>query len=550
MYKGSVPGRMASFWPIVENPEPSEDGPLALVRAVFVIAKRHWFKLLAWLITCVALAAVYAYTIPPSYTATATILLDPRRPASAPAQENAALPSLDMPRAEGELEVIRSERLLSQVFERLNLSQDPEFGFRQPDAAAAPERNRITARILEAFSSADRNADPAEVARQSAFANFASKVTVRRVGQSYVVEVSFTARSPTLARRVANATVSAYLLQSVSLKADAARNGAEFIQARINALTNQTNAAAAAVAGGTLPDIPMPDADARIIGAALQPLTPSAPRPKLIIAFGVVLGIIGSFFAVVAIHAFDRRIRTADTLTRTTGLPCLASVPQTKRLKGLSKLTEVDMRAIASSNPHDAFATAIRNLRTSINLAFASGEPNGNYAVAFVSWDRNAGCSLICSSLARILHCGGKPVTVIDTDIHVRGRSAGETADGVSLADLLTNGAHFDERSFQNVDGVGLLPARAKDAGTNYLADLGTPELAQIVSNRRQAGNVLIDMPPLCEIADAKAAAIRADAVVLVVAAGRTTIEEATEAVAALKSAGANVIGAVINRVK
>ena len=166
-----------------------------------------------------------------------------------------------------------------------------------------------------------------------------------------------------------------------------ARNGAEIIQARVNALSAQAKAAAAAVAAGAIPDSPTPDADARIIGAALQPLTPSAPRVGLIIALGGILGLTSGFLAVALASALDRSIRTPEDLTRATGLACLATVPEVSRGTGLSR----------------AFAAAIRDLRTSIMVAYSSKRREGNFAVALVSWAPEAGCTLLCTNLAHMI---------------------------------------------------------------------------------------------------------------------------------------------------
>ena len=75
-------------------------------------------------------------------------------------------------------------------------------------------------------------ADATEELRQIAFLNFANRLTARRVGQSYVIEIAYSSSDPALAARVANAAASAYLLQSVEFKADAAASGAEFLQGR------------------------------------------------------------------------------------------------------------------------------------------------------------------------------------------------------------------------------------------------------------------------------------------------------------------------------
>jgi succinoglycan biosynthesis transport protein ExoP len=572
MNRGALPVYSTPMIPVAEPPHEPEDGPLALARALIAGVGRYKFRLTAWIATCALLAAVYAHTIVPSYTASARLLLEPRRPASVVRDGSS---QLDVYQAESEFQAIRSERLLAYVFSRL----DPQgnLSVSQPEATAGqstapggvpnrPDRLEIAkqpqpssqpasfiAYVREQVGSMiDVQIDPppAEVARQEAFANFVSNVGLNRVGQSYVVEISFTSPNPALASSVANAIVSAYLWQSLALKADAAVNGGEFLQPRVDALSAQAHAAAAAVVAGTIPDTPTPDADARIIGAALQPLEPSAPRTKLIIALGSVLGLISGSFTIFAAQAMDRRVYTPAAVSRATGLPCLAAVPEVSRRR--LRRAQVDTGAIVLSHPQEAFATAIRDLRSSLSIGLPSGRGKGSHVVAVASWARGAGCTLISQNLARVIRGGGRRVTLIDADLQgaVGNRPGEPPAKASSLADMLIAGARPEEVSFLSLDGVDMLPGPSRDVATNYFADLGGPEMGNLVDYARTHGDVLLDLPPLSAAVDAKAAALQADGVVIVVVAGRTTTDDLASALRALRQIGANVIGVVLNRVK
>ncbi len=76
---------------------------------------------------CAASAAVYASMMPLVYTAAASLLLEPRRQIVNSGRETTAPPTLDLNRADSELQVIRSERLLSLVFDGLDLSKQSEL---------------------------------------------------------------------------------------------------------------------------------------------------------------------------------------------------------------------------------------------------------------------------------------------------------------------------------------------------------------------------------------------------------------------------------------
>ncbi|WP_162003267.1 lipopolysaccharide biosynthesis protein [Microvirga tunisiensis] len=457
--------------------------------------------------------------------------------------------SLDANQAETELQVIKSERLLTYVFESQNLGKHSDFAFQSPSMFS-----RMRGYIQAALSNEPTRPPTAEESRQIAFANFAARVDVRRIGQSYVVDVSFTSSDRELAPRVANAIASAYLWQSLASKTDKARNGAEFVQGRLNALSAQVSAAAAAVAAGTLPTTAVPDADSRVIGAAVQPLGPSAPRRGLIIALGAIIGLTTGFIILIVSQVFDRRIRTREVLIHATGLPCLAIVPEVRRWKGVSRLSEKDMCSLVSLRPEGEFAAAIRDIRTSIMLARSSRQGHGNDVVALVSWTRDAGCTLICANLAHIVRESGAKVTIVDADIRQKGWSLADQSPQaaisapLTLADALTSDTPVNESDLLEFEGIALLPGRSSSSRINQLAYLSTPKMAQIFDMARNRSEVLLDLPPLCVGADARAAAQYADVVVLVAAAGRTTRDELAAAVQTLKSAGANVIGAVLNR--
>jgi len=545
-----APERPQAVWPFPESASVGvPDGPLAVISAALKAAKRHKFVVALWVLFCVGVALIYAMTATPLFTATATLLLEPRRQAGSGSPEGSLAPSLDVGRAESELQVLRSERLLANVFNSLGLANDPEFGLPPSDKA---EKSGLSLKSLLGIPVPPPPSP--EVVQQRQFETFAQQFTVRRVGQSYVVEVSYTSTNPTLARRVANASVSAYLWQSIAAKADAAKNGAEFLQGRVNALSSQARSAAAAVANGSLPDAPTPDADARVIGAALQPLRPSAPRKTLILGLGLTVGLVGGLLAVALRQALDRRIRTPQDLVQRVGIPCLAVMPDVARKGVAGRRGPSDLRSATTLwLGNSGFASGIRDLRTSIQLALSSRPGDGETVIALVGCTANSGTSLIGLNLARIIQESGRPVTMIDADIHGSApRSLTydfDTWEGTCLADLIEDPARIPGAKLLDYGGIAVLPARLPNTAVNSRVYLGAPSFHKVIDHMRQTGYVILDLPPLSVSAETRAAARRADAVVIVAEAGRTTVDELSDAVNGLRSAGASVIGAILNRV-
>jgi succinoglycan biosynthesis transport protein ExoP len=567
----------ARFTPLVEaEDKPADDGPLAMMVSIRTVLRRNRAAMAVWMTGCIVAAVLYAWSQPPSYWTAAQLLLEPRRTASVSSRDVQAAPTLDLNRADSELQVMRSERLLSEVFTSLGLAEDPELQAtrRRPFfGVLASYWPAFFGRIWPEPQNNDEEAlrasfGPPEAAltRQSqiAFLSFVSRLSARRVGQSYVIEVSYTSSDPERAARVANAAVSAYLKQSVAFKAKAAKSGGEFVQGRVDALLGQVEAAEKAKLAGFVPQAPMPDADARVIGAALAPLAPIAPQKSLIVAFGGMMGLFSALFAAAVAGALDRKVRTPERLVRQSGLSSLANLPKVRTLGGLANPPPQEMQQLVTTDPDGAFAEALQDLRSAIRLVVPTARADRYRIIAVTSPGRDAGSSTVAMNLAHLIKRSGGTPTVIDADVRggqarhgsgprktLRQRPAGLSsrfAYGKSaLVDVLLGAAKLDQLVVINVGGVALVPVRSVEPLANMAVDFSDPCFAQILEMARARGDVIIDLPPVLEGSDARMIARQADAVVLVVSAERSTLEQAAEAARLLRLAGASIAGAVVN---
>ncbi|RWR08339.1 Wzz/FepE/Etk N-terminal domain-containing protein [Paenirhodobacter populi] len=540
--------------PIPEPPRPSaqatQDGPVALIRAVTGMIRRGWVPLMIWTVACMILAALYARSLPPVYTATSSIILQSVGQAGAAGQDPISPVTLDLNRVDSELQVIRSERLQGRVFETLGLATIPELQPTPPGPvryvidllggifAASPAEETVpaeettdTAAGTETEAASFPAPTAAQQAEEVAFAAFRDRFSARRIGQSYVIEISYSSSDPELAARVANSAASAYLLQSVAFKAGVASSGGEFVQMRLDSLSAQVEDAANAVRDGTLPQAAMPDADARVIGAALRPLSPSEPRPKLIVATGAVLGLLSGLFAMALSGALDRRVHEGDKLERETAMPRLAFIPEEKRLTGRQGDVVVTIR------PDSACAHGLRDLRTAIDLAGGLDPQPGGRIIALAEWTPGSGCSMIAMNLARLIRAGGQEVTVIDADLDGRAR-------GLTDWYVPNPGRTTDEEV--DADGVRLVPSTALRAQSGAISDMRDRGLTRLLGHLQARGDVVLDLPPLAESADALALARHADLVVIV-AETHTTFDELTQAAERLGRLGVAVVGVAVN---
>ncbi len=564
--------RLSGLWRFDDTlTEKTDEGPVALLRAMYLLGLQHKTKLILCTAIGMGLATLYAKTLPQTYSATATLLLEPRRQAAISGQEAIVPGSLDLNRADSELQIIRSERLLSAVFDSLDLENAPSLGpasGRMIDAPMAEVQRYLDQAVIGKRPAAENNPAVPEIGksarsvppaapsddqaensvRQAAFQDFIRNLNVRRVGQSYVIEIEYSATDPVLAARVANAMLSGYISQSVGFKAQLAQAGTEALQGRLDALAAQVNAATDAMRHGTLPIIPTPDADARIIGAALPPVSPSGPRSKLIMALGGVLGLIGGF----TILALDRKVRTAKDLMRDTGVPCLGTIPEAGSWIGAAWRTDIERAALVVSQPSSRYAVAMRDLRTSIEIACSSIRSERSLVIAIAGWEEGANISTVCLSLAQLINRSGRYVTLFKSEVGRPDYEAGgmDSSVAVSLADALIADVRPEQVLFTNRDGITVLPIHSVNPETNLFADFRDRRVARIVESARVRGDVLIDLPPLHDSTDALALAIHADAVLIVATAGKTTTDEVNDMLHQLRRSGANVIGTVVNRRK
>ncbi len=533
--------RASRLWP-AEPMAPREidaDGPVAFIKMAVATGWRYKSRLAICALMGAVLAFAYAHSLPKTYNAAATMLLEPRYFTST---TGTVQQGLDLNSAESELQIILSERLLSRVFHSLDLAASPELEPEPPGVVKGAISQLIGQMSGQAETS--RQVGPAiglapsaeDIRIRAAFANFVSRVSARRVGQSYVVEISYASSDPALPARVANAIVSSYILQSVVAKEETARAGTETLQGRLDVLQGQMSAAEEAMRNGQLPKSPTPDADAKITGAALFPLSPSSPKTTLIIVFG---GILGLFIGTVGLAiglVFDRKLRSPKDLTAHTNLTCLAGIPE----KG-GRIAAFGSRFQRRSL--QVYTSSVRDLRTSIDLAAANRKGGRNTVVAMVGCSKSVGVASLSLNLAQMVGRAGRHVTLISTEF--------PRADSNMLPQSLTDivlGATQALPMPEYREGIAIMALHSQDSRSNAVIDFCHPRVRETIEAARLKGDVILDLPALDVSMDAVALATHADATVLVTRYGTTHIDDVAAAEYQLSKNGATVIGYVINR--
>ncbi|MCM2293291.1 Wzz/FepE/Etk N-terminal domain-containing protein [Allorhizobium sp. BGMRC 0089] len=524
----------------IDGFDPDHQEPPLRIALGFVL--RHRLILGGFTLAGIILSALYALTLPPVYQSTATLLLEPARQLDT-AGVNTSPRDLDLARVDSELVVIRSERLLLTVFNGLNLygNRDVQTQSRGPMSGLSGLLQSLKLRLFSQKREAVARTN--DIERQLAFANFAQHVSADRIGQSYVIAISYSSSDPAMAQKVTNAIVSAYLLQAIESKYRMAVAGAVALQGRIDALAGEVETATAALKSGTLPTQATPDADARVIGAPQLPLGPSAPRRNLIVALGAFIGLFAGIGAAVLKTSFDRRVGDWQELAQETGLPCLGIVQLPPMDGNFSAASPKDIVALFSEQQGSKYLSAIRDLRTAVDLATTQKDREGNTIIAIAGCDDTSAASTVCIGLAELVNRSGRHVTVMLENARGQHKISGFAA---TLADMIVNRTPFSDVVFRSNSQITVVPIHSNNAEANLYADFRSSFARRIMDTASQQGNVLIELPPLEHTADGLALAVQADAVIIVAIAGQTTRDDVIDVMQRYRHVGANVIGTVI----
>lgn len=469
------------------------------------------------------------------------VILEPRQalgPAPSAAQSVAAQ-ALDVAQAESQIQVIRSERILAGVFDALNLQEASDFAERGPG---------LRERLAVALGFADPSPlNPADV-RARAFQAFTDRIGVRRLGQSYVLEVSYQSSSAEQAARVANATAVQYIKAQIDVKAAAALQGTEYLRGRIVNIEAEQRAASEGVREGRIPDMLFSDADARIIGAAQRPLNKSYPKNGLINAFVLTFGLVTGLLAVAVRHALDRTLNTRRQVREALGVECLGVLPRVPRAREPRRNALLPFANLAMDQPDSPFAYGLRNIRTGILIAM----PHRQRSIGIASWAHGEGRSTVATNLAYLLSVPNDTVELIDADIHnptLTAVLAPQARAGLNEV-LLDDASAPESVSISLSAALGFIPAVSmkSEAKPNPNLNLGSERMTALLARLCATRDVVLDLPPLSAGSDARALSPHLDGIVLVVEAGRTTIEEANEAIRLLQSSQGRVVGVVLNK--
>jgi polysaccharide biosynthesis transport protein len=228
---------------VVRSIEPSGE-PLAsseTFQSVLAFVRRQYRVIGLGAGIAIVLGLLYVLTAQPSYTAAATMVIDTRNIRLFQQQSMFSDMPIDASSVESQVEIIKSETIGLAVIKRLRLTEDPEFV--NPGGGLI---GTLIGAITGLFASAGGPSSEFALTRTAIF-SLQNRLTVRRVGLTYIIVISFRSYSPDRAAEIANAVADAYIDDQLEAKYESARRAGTWLQTRLRELREQASTAERAV---------------------------------------------------------------------------------------------------------------------------------------------------------------------------------------------------------------------------------------------------------------------------------------------------------------
>lgn len=302
-----------------------------------------------------------------------------------------------------------------------------------------------------------------------------------------------------------------------------------------------------------------PVTDARIISGASPPGSPSQPRKMLLLA---AFCLVGAAFGA-GIGAFrefrDRFFRTGEQVRDILGLEFLGIAPlMNDNLRVMDNVAENNPRSIRKAtevtnyvidHPLSAFAETLRSAKIAADLGVSEKECK---VIGIVSTLPGEGKSTVSVNFAELLASQGSRVILIDADLRNPGatRAIGRHAQEGLLETLLDGKNPKDCFLYNARTGMAFLPAVVKHRVPHSSELLSSVAMRKLLSTLSSSADyIIIDLPPLGPVVDARAMASRIDGFVYVAEWGKTARRVVRQTLETEPLIRQKCLGVILNKV-
>lgn len=587
------------FKPMLISESTPERGTASFLDISYVIAllARQKYLIAGSILFFVICGLAYALLTPPSYRAVSQIIIDPRRLDLFQKDSLFTGAQVDVGTVESQVQLVGSERIASKVIDDLNLLNDPEFISLQPSTAGEVVANY--------FGYGPAAADKVRPSRQAILESFQKRLDAKRVGLSYIIEISFTSLDPAKAAKIANAVADAYIEDSIAGRLGAIQRASSWLETRLEELGQRAVGAEQALAAfkadpknigaaemyakvremesnistyrslydnflqryiQTVQQQSFPTVEARVAAMANPPSDKSAPKTLLILAMTLAAGAaVGTMLAAFR-ELLDGSVRTGDQLADATGAPCLGILPalqvrEPKRKRWFSrdriKVEPIDRQfksegilSVVESARFSRFSETIRSIKIAADLTIPGSRCR---IIGVSSCLPNEGKSTVAANFAQLIASGGAKVLLIDTDLRNPKLSMMLTSNPqLSLVEVVEKPEILSQAIWWNesIPGFHFLPGRTVESQADSFDVLSSKGMHELLAQQATLYDyIVLDFAPLAPVVDVRAALSMVDGMLLVARWGATTIKILERAVKMSDGLSDKLFGVVLNRV-
>jgi len=219
--------------------------------------ERYWQTILdnKWriaLFTFMVLLASYFIinSLTPQYKATATILIERKESQVVPVDALYGLNAESEEYLATEFEVLRSRPLAEKVVRKLDLASEPSFVGEEGSLSSLQSMGSMKDKLLGMIGLGKSQEEMTrvaaveqEIARRELLKDYVTRLSIFPLRKTQLVEVSFEAPTPMLARDVANAHAEAYIESDLEARLERTKTAASWLTGQVQGLRSEVNRA-------------------------------------------------------------------------------------------------------------------------------------------------------------------------------------------------------------------------------------------------------------------------------------------------------------------
>jgi polysaccharide biosynthesis transport protein len=443
----------------------------------------------------VGLALLFAVVRHDSYTAVTKLQIDNKSIQLGRQDAVFARSEVDVPLIQNQIELLRSGTIANQIIDTFKLVDDPEFGAGHGF-----------------FASGLPTVQTPEDRRRLAIESFERRLYVGRVGDSYTLEIRFTAGKPDQAADIANQIGSDYIKSLQEANANVARSASLWLQSRLKDM----------------------GPNASVITAATPPIRKDGPSSLAILCAAIIAGLTFGVTCAFVADVMDRTVRTPYQASAATNAECFGIIPRSK---------ERNPAFQAVRQPSSYMAHTIRCALAAIR------EQSEMKVVGVISMLPGEGKTIVAANLAQLAAASGSQVMLVDAAVYNGKLSRLLAPDAtVGLSEVLEKTTSFADALWDlSGTNVKFLPLGDPCRSGSYQS-IGPAGLEDVFSHAA-FDLVVVDLPPVTLAADVREIAAVFDGFVLVVEWGKTSLDVVEAALAGNDQIRRKLLGVILNKV-